>query len=49
MGGIEGYIHRIGRTGRGKDAKGHALVFFEYYWKYPKIVTLIFPLQTQPP
>lgn len=24
------YIHRIGRTGRGVEAKGHALVFFEY-------------------
>merc|ERR1712107_633523 len=36
MGSIEGYIHRIGRTGRGKEATGHALVFFEYYWKYPQ-------------
>lgn len=35
MGGVEDYIHRIGRTGRGKDAKGHALVFFEYSPKYP--------------
>merc|ERR1712039_199341 len=24
------YIHRIGRTGRGVNGKGHALVFFEY-------------------
>jgi len=24
------YIHRIGRTGRGVDGTGHALVFFEY-------------------
>jgi superfamily II DNA/RNA helicase len=30
MGEIEEYIHRIGRTARGRDAKGHALVFFEY-------------------
>merc|ERR1712039_435267 len=30
MGEIEEYIHRIGRTARGRDGKGHALVFFEY-------------------
>jgi len=30
MSTVEDYVHRIGRTGRGKDAKGHALVFFEY-------------------
>jgi len=30
MGGIEEYIHRIGRTARGREGKGHALVFFEY-------------------
>merc|ERR1712039_650652 len=24
------YIHRIGRTGRGVNGTGHALVFFEY-------------------
>merc|ERR1712061_405485 len=30
------YIHRIGRTGRGVDGTGHALVFFEYT---PKNVT----------
>jgi len=24
------YVHRIGRTGRGVDGTGHALVFFEY-------------------
>jgi ATP-dependent RNA helicase DDX5/DBP2 len=35
MGGVEDYIHRIGRTGRGKDGKGHALVFFEFSDKYP--------------
>jgi len=35
MGGIEDYIHRIGRTGRGKDGKGHALVFFEFMPKQP--------------
>merc|ERR1712110_155402 len=36
MGTIADYIHRIGRTARGKDATGHALVFFEYFWKLPK-------------
>lgn len=30
MNSVQDYIHRIGRTGRGKDASGHALVFFEY-------------------
>merc|ERR1712014_125463 len=30
MGETEDYIHRIGRTGRGVDGTGHALVFFEY-------------------
>lgn len=35
MGGVEDYIHRIGRTGRGKDGKGHALVFFEFSDKHP--------------
>ena len=29
--GIEDYVHRVGRTGRGKQGVGHALVFFEYY------------------
>lgn len=37
MGSIEDYIHRIGRTARGKNATGRALVFFEYYWKMPGI------------
>lgn len=31
MGEIEDYVHRIGRTARGTDTVGHALVFFEYY------------------
>lgn len=35
MGGCEDYIHRIGRTGRGKDGVGNALVFFEYSPKNP--------------
>jgi len=35
MGTIADYIHRIGRTARGKTATGHALVFFEYFWKLP--------------
>lgn len=30
MNGVPDYIHRIGRTARGKGTKGHALVFFEY-------------------
>lgn len=37
MGGIEDYVHRIGRTARGVNAKGKALVFFEYYHKCPEI------------
>jgi len=37
MGGIEDYIHRIGRTGRGPHGKGQALVFFEYYDKHPTL------------
>jgi len=35
MGGVEDYIHRIGRTGRGKDGIGQALVFFEYAGTQP--------------
>lgn len=35
MNGVEDYIHRIGRTGRGKDGKGHALVFFEFAHNQP--------------
>jgi len=37
MGGIEDYVHRIGRTARGVDGRGHALVFFEYYSKQPEL------------
>eukprot|EP00427_Karlodinium_veneficum_P068434 CAMPEP_0169426082 /NCGR_PEP_ID=MMETSP1017-20121227/68904_1 /TAXON_ID=342587 /ORGANISM="Karlodinium micrum, Strain CCMP2283" /LENGTH=671 /DNA_ID=CAMNT_0009535949 /DNA_START=101 /DNA_END=2116 /DNA_ORIENTATION=- len=37
MGSVQDYIHRIGRTGRGKNATGHALVFFEYMPKQPEI------------
>jgi superfamily II DNA/RNA helicase len=37
MGGVEDYIHRIGRTGRGPHGKGRALVFFEYWPKAPEI------------
>merc|ERR1712216_884522 len=37
MGEIEDYIHRIGRTARGKYGKGHALVFFEYWEGSPNI------------
>mmetsp|Transcript_4282 Transcript_4282/g.7103 ORF Transcript_4282/g.7103 Transcript_4282/m.7103 type:complete len:591 (+) Transcript_4282:105-1877(+) len=37
MGSVPDYVHRIGRTARGVDGKGHALVFFEYYYKEPGI------------
>merc|ERR1712080_625290 len=37
MGEIEDYIHRIGRTARGRYGKGHALVFFEYWDGNPKL------------
>merc|ERR1712187_1072778 len=33
-GGIDEYVHRIGRTARGPYGSGHALVFFEYDPKY---------------
>merc|ERR1712048_320069 len=33
-GGIDEYVHRIGRTARGPYGKGHALTFFEYDPKY---------------
>lgn len=36
MGSVQDYVHRIGRTGRGPDGKGQALVFFEYYYKNPQ-------------
>lgn len=37
MGEIEDYIHRIGRTARGRYGKGHALVFFEYWEGAPHV------------
>merc|ERR1711974_346560 len=37
MGDIEDYVHRIGRTARGRYGKGHALVFFEYWDGNPQI------------
>merc|ERR1711912_185301 len=37
MNGVQDYVHRIGRTGRGVDGTGHALVFFEYSDKAPEI------------
>lgn len=37
MNGVADYVHRIGRTGRGVDGTGHALVFFEYSEKAPDI------------
>merc|ERR1711972_951249 len=36
-GGIDEYVHRIGRTARGPYGKGHALVFFEYDPKYSEM------------
>jgi len=37
MNGVPDYIHRIGRTARGKGTKGHALVFFEYMPKQAQV------------
>uniref|UniRef100_A0A7S2LLU3 RNA helicase n=1 Tax=Zooxanthella nutricula TaxID=1333877 RepID=A0A7S2LLU3_9DINO len=37
MGEIEDYVHRIGRTARGKHGKGHALVFFEFWEGAPHL------------
>jgi superfamily II DNA/RNA helicase len=39
MGDIEDYIHRIGRTARGRYGKGHALVFFEYWDGAPQLAS----------
>jgi len=39
MGEIEDYVHRIGRTARGKYGKGHALIFFEYWEGYPHLAS----------
>jgi ATP-dependent RNA helicase DDX5/DBP2 len=37
MNSVPDYIHRIGRTGRGVNGTGHALVFFEYMEKQSSI------------
>lgn len=37
MGDLESYVHRVGRTARGRHGKGHALVFFEYWSGQPYI------------
>eukprot|EP00746_Dinoflagellata_sp_MGD_P071168 gnl/MRDRNA2_/MRDRNA2_29028_c0_seq2.p1 gnl/MRDRNA2_/MRDRNA2_29028_c0~~gnl/MRDRNA2_/MRDRNA2_29028_c0_seq2.p1 ORF type:complete len:658 (+),score=116.78 gnl/MRDRNA2_/MRDRNA2_29028_c0_seq2:124-2097(+) len=37
MGEMEDYIHRIGRTARGRYGKGHALVFFEFWEGSPQV------------
>lgn len=37
MGDIEDYVHRIGRTARGPYGQGHALTFYEYDKKWPKL------------
>jgi len=44
MGTIDDYVHRIGRTARGKDGRGHALVFFEYWHKEPGIAAQLIEL-----
>jgi len=36
-GGIDEYVHRIGRTARGPYGKGHALSFFQYDPKYSEM------------
>lgn len=36
-GGIDEYVHRIGRTARGPYGKGHALTFYEYDPKYSEM------------
>merc|ERR1712048_909036 len=36
-GGIDEYVHRIGRTARGPYGRGHALTFFEYDPKYSEM------------
>merc|ERR1719329_923898 len=36
-GGIDEYVHRIGRTARGPYGKGHALTFFEYDPKFSDV------------
>ena len=35
MGTVEEYVHRVGRTARGKDGRGHALIFFEFWENLP--------------
>merc|ERR1712217_284748 len=37
VGGIDEYVHRIGRTARGPYGKGHALSFFHYDPKYSEM------------
>jgi len=37
MGEVQDYVHRIGRTARGRHGKGHALVFFEYWEGAPNV------------
>merc|ERR1712087_376257 len=40
MGDVEDYVHRIGRLCRGATpGQGHALTFFEYDKKWPKIAS----------
>jgi len=44
MGRIDDYVHRIGRTARGKYGKGKAVVFFEYYYKEPGLAAELIEL-----
>lgn len=44
MGSIDDYVHRIGRTARGKNGKGHALAFFEFWHKDPGIAAELMDL-----
>jgi len=39
MGEVEDYIHRIGRTARGRHGSGHAFVFFEYWEGSPQLAS----------
>merc|ERR1719359_2070977 len=43
-GGIDDYVHRIGRTARGHGGYGHALVFYEFDPKYASMPAEIISL-----
>eukprot|EP00928_Gymnodinium_smaydae_P022245 TRINITY_DN18740_c0_g1_i2.p1 TRINITY_DN18740_c0_g1~~TRINITY_DN18740_c0_g1_i2.p1 ORF type:complete len:607 (-),score=83.12 TRINITY_DN18740_c0_g1_i2:100-1920(-) len=46
-GGIDEYVHRIGRTARGPYGEGHALTFFEYDGKFPQMAAELIALLEQ--